>query len=61
MQLIVLNTAALTVAAIYYAWRTFYQVRHRRDRVLRERVAYMLWTMATQGTANTREIPRVTV
>jgi hypothetical protein len=61
MQLVVYNTAALTITAIYYAWRSFDQLRLRRDRLLRERVAYMLWTMATHGAANSREIPRVTV
>ncbi len=61
MLLILLNSAALVVALLYYTWRTFNEVRGRRDRIVRERVAYMLWVMATQGTANTREIPRVTV
>jgi hypothetical protein len=61
MQLVMLNIAALTVAGLYYTWRSFNQLRNRRDRVIRERVAYMLWVMATQGAANTREIPRVTV
>jgi hypothetical protein len=53
--------AALAVAAIYYAWRAFDEVRRRRDRTIRQRVAYMLFVMATQGTAKTREIPRVSV
>ena len=55
------NLAALAVAVIYYMWRAHDQVRVRKDRAIRERVAYMLWVMATQGSANTREIPRVTV
>jgi hypothetical protein len=61
MQAMWPNVAALAVAVIYYVWRAHEQVRVRRDRVVRERVAYMLWVMATQGSANTSEIPRVTV
>jgi hypothetical protein len=61
MQPIWFNVAALTVAIIYYTWRTFDEGRRRRERTLRERVAYMLWTMATHGVAETREIPRVTI
>jgi hypothetical protein len=55
------NLAALAVAVIYYVWRAHEQVRVRKDRAIRERVAYMLWVMATQGAASTHEIPRVTV
>lgn len=61
MQPIWPNIAALAVAVIYYVWRARDEVRRRRDRAVRERVAYMLWVMATQGAAKTREIPRVTV
>jgi hypothetical protein len=61
MQPIWPNVAALAVAALYYMWRTFDEGRRRRNRAIRERVAYMLWVMATQGAAKTREIPRVTV
>ena len=46
MQAIVTNVAALAVANLYYFWRAHYQGRQRRDRVLRQRVAYMLWVMA---------------
>ena len=46
-----LPAVALTVAVIYYEWRDVYfarlrQERAARARVLRERVAYMLWTAA---------------
>jgi hypothetical protein len=46
-----LPAVALTVAVIYYEWRDVYLVRLRQERaaklrVLRERVAYMLWTAA---------------
>ena len=42
---------ALTVAVIYYQWRDGYLPQLRREhalrtRVLRERVAYMLWCAA---------------
>jgi hypothetical protein len=40
------NVAALAVAALFYVWRAHFQVRVRRQRVLRERVTYMLWVMA---------------
>jgi hypothetical protein len=36
----------LAVTAIYYCWHVLYLDQCRRKRVLRERVAYMLWTMA---------------
>ncbi len=46
MQSVYCSLCALAVAVIYYSWRE-YQARHdRRDRVLRERVAYMLWVAA---------------
>jgi hypothetical protein len=49
MQLLWANAAALTVALIYYSWRTYHQLRLRRGRVLHERVAYMLWVIATRS------------
>lgn len=52
MQPIVTNIAALAVATLYYLWRAHYQTRQRRQRVLRERVAYMLWVMADQVQRN---------
>jgi hypothetical protein len=33
------------VTAIYYCWHVYYLENRRRERVLRERVAYMLWAM----------------
>jgi hypothetical protein len=47
MQPIVPSLAALAVAAIFYTWRAWQQAQTRRERLLRERVAYMLWVMAT--------------
>jgi hypothetical protein len=47
MQPIVTNMAALAVATLYYLWRA-YHTRQLRERVLRQRVAYMLWVMVGQ-------------
>jgi hypothetical protein len=46
--MLVANFGALSVAAIYYAWRDgYHRYRQAQDRkVLRERVAYMLWAAA---------------
>lgn len=39
----------LAVAAIYCIWsRAFYYLQLRRERLLRERVTYMLWVMANE-------------
>jgi hypothetical protein len=40
------SVAALTVAGIYYVYRAYVLVQERKQRLLRERVAYMLWVMA---------------
>ena len=49
MQPIWGNVAALAVALIFYTWRMFNDVRVRKQRILGERVAYMLWVMADEG------------
>jgi hypothetical protein len=36
----------LTIAAIFLAWSACHRERRRRARLLRERVAYMLWVAA---------------
>jgi hypothetical protein len=46
MEMLSCNVAALMVAILYYAWRAYHQARLTRLRVLRERVAYMLWVVA---------------
>lgn len=46
MQTIVCNVSALAVASLFYYWRSYREGRVRHQRVLRERVAYMLWVMA---------------
>jgi hypothetical protein len=47
MQPMLSNVAVLAVTAIFYVWRAHVQACHRRERRLRERVAYMLWVAAT--------------
>ncbi len=49
MQPIWCNVAALAVALIFYLWRTYRHLLLRRQRQLRERVAYMLWVMAQRA------------
>lgn len=44
--IIACNLAALSIAVIYYAWRDVYCASRRGTRMLRERVAYMLWIAA---------------
>lgn len=45
MQSLVTDLAALAVATLFYLWRAHFQARRR---ILRQRVAYMLWIMAGQ-------------
>jgi hypothetical protein len=45
---IVCGSAALTVAGIFYTWRTYHELLVRKQRILRERVTYLLW-VAAQG------------
>jgi hypothetical protein len=42
---------AITVSTIFIAWSACRRERERerRDRLLRERVAYMLWVMANEN------------
>jgi hypothetical protein len=40
------QVCALAVAMIYYLWRDGYVAQLRRERRLRERVAFLLWTAA---------------
>ena len=57
MQLICCNVAALAVALIYYIWRAYHQTRLARERMLRQRVAYMLWVMADGVEGGSRMVP----
>jgi hypothetical protein len=46
MSMLYLNVAALAVAIVYCLYATHLRILQRRQRQVRERVAYMLWTMA---------------
>ena len=46
MQSVYCSLCALAVATIFYGWREFQNRHDGRERVLRERVTYMLWVMA---------------
>ena len=48
MLILPLSVPTIAVAAIYCIWWRANQVLNRKDRVLRERVAYMLWVTAHQ-------------
>jgi hypothetical protein len=43
------NVAAVAVVAIYYLWRNLDRAQRRRELLLRERVAHMLWSLAVGG------------
>lgn len=49
MQMIAPIMPTLAVATIYCLWMRAYMTQTRRQRVLRERVAYMLWCAAHEG------------
>ena len=40
--------ATLAVSAIYIFWEHYHQILERRQRLLRSRVAFMLWVMANR-------------
>jgi hypothetical protein len=46
MNVIAYATTALSVAMLFYSWRSYHQNLVSRERRLRERVTYMLWVMA---------------
>jgi hypothetical protein len=46
MQALLCSVPTLAVSLIYCCWSTYFRALLRRDRVLRERVAYMLWVAA---------------
>lgn len=48
-ELLTCNVAALAIAALYYTWRDKFAKRVYTSRVLRERVAYMLWAAAQRA------------
>lgn len=46
MPMISCAFSALAVASLFYMWRDYYWARLQRERLMRERVAYMLWAVA---------------
>jgi hypothetical protein len=48
MQPIWCTIPVLAVAFLYYVWRTHVYLLARRRKLLRERVAWMLWVMAEE-------------
>jgi len=48
MQMISGQVAAIAVTAIYGIWRLYAQSHFQRQRTLRERVALMLWEVASR-------------
>ena len=49
MQSIACTVPTLAISTIYCLWSFYGQLlRQRRDRILRQRVAFMLWTMIHQ-------------
>ncbi len=46
METVYCGLCALAVAVIYYGWRDHHSRQEGRQKVLRERVTYMLWVMA---------------
>jgi hypothetical protein len=48
MQPLYSTFTALAVSSIYIAWQRYVTFRLHRERTIKERVTYMLWTMACQ-------------
>ena len=46
MPNIICGLAALSVATVFYTYRAYFEHLKARQRLLRERVTYMLWVMA---------------
>jgi hypothetical protein len=49
MPYVAVNLTAFVVAGIFYSYRDRYMAGLRRAKVLRERIAYMLWNAAQQN------------
>ena len=52
MNMVVCAASALSVAILFYGWRSYHEKIVGRDRQLRERVTYMLWVMANRVPEN---------
>jgi hypothetical protein len=46
MHVFSLSAPALAIGLIYAIWQRYFKYRSRRERVLRERVTYLLWVVA---------------
>jgi hypothetical protein len=46
MHLLSLSSPALAIALIYTIWHRYFQYQMHQQRLLRERVAYLLWVVA---------------
>jgi hypothetical protein len=46
MSVVAYGVSALSVALLFYSWRSYHQKNELRHKQLRERVTYMLWVMA---------------
>ncbi len=46
MPQIYCGLCTLAVAVLFYGWRDYYARLQGRERLLRQRVTYMLWVMA---------------
>jgi hypothetical protein len=46
MSVVVCAASALSVALLFYSWRSYNEKNEQRNKQLRERVTYMLWVMA---------------
>ncbi|MCU0703377.1 MAG: hypothetical protein MUF18_05235 [Fimbriiglobus sp.] len=49
VELLTCNMAVLAIAALYYTWKERAVQAASRRRVLRQRVAYLLWAVAERG------------
>lgn len=49
VELLTCNAAVLAIAALYYAWKDRVVKAAARRKVLRQRVAYLLWAAAERG------------
>ena len=48
MPIVFCGLCALAVAVIYYGWRGYNTRLLERQKILRERVTYLLWVMANR-------------
>jgi len=46
MSFVVCAVSALSVAGLFYSWRSYRERHDQLHKQLRERVTYMLWVMA---------------